>query len=186
MSNNIYYQRPNNSGKKNNNGLLQQNESYYQPNYQPRQYETHRRTVIHPQSAGKDLIANIVLVLLSITLVIGLITMCSELRYLNNHREQAANTFWWNYDSGRYVDNIKYMYENKINNVKENAELTQCYAVAEYFEAASLYKAYASNGNTDKAQKYLDVMAKAYSEMGDVSYLAEDIDARLGITDLLK
>ena len=81
---------------------------------------------------------------------------------------------------------IKYMYENKINNVKENAELTQCYAVAEYFEAASLYKAYASNGNTDKAQKYLDVMAKAYSEMGDVSYLAEDIDARLGITDLLK
>lgn len=182
MSNNTYYQRPNNSGKKNNNGSLQQHNSYYQA----RQYETYRRPVMHPQSAGKDLVANIVLVLLSITLVIGLITMCSELRYINNHREQDANSFWWNYDSGRYVDNIKYMYENKINDVKENTELTQCYAVAEYFEAASLYKAYVSSGNNDKAQKYLDVMEKAYSEMGDVSYLAEDIDTRLEITDLMK
>lgn len=185
MSNNIYYQRPNNSGKKSNNSASQQHDSYYQPGYQARQYETNRRVLIHSQSAGKDLAANIVLVLLSITLVIGVITLCSELRYINSHREQDANSFWWNYDSGRYVDNIKYMYENKINDVRENTELTQCYAVAEYFEAASLYKAYVIKGNADKAQKYLEVMAKAYSEMGDVSYLAEDIDAKLGIAEVI-
>ena len=34
--------------------------------------------------------------------------------------------------------------------------------------------------------KYLETMAKAYSEMGDVSYLAEDIDAKLGIVDILQ
>ena len=171
---NIFYQRPNNSGKTNTNSATSQ------------RYSTYREPVVRNQSSGKDLIVNTILVLLSITLVIAFLTLCSELRYIDRHYEREANSFWWEYDSGRYADSIRSRYENIYNGVKETAELKQCYAVSEYFEAASLYKAAAFTGNTGKAQEYLEKMAKAYEEMGDVSYLADDIDTRLGIADVMK
>mgnify|MGYP003290046602 FL=1 len=179
---NIYYQRPNNSDKKNGTEYT----GYYHPNYQMPQYNPSNKIVPHPQGYKKDLIANIILVLLSITLVILFMALFSELRFLNNSYERKASSFWWDYDSGRYVDSIRCRYENQFRGVEETPELTQCYAVSEYFEAASLYKAAVFTGNTEKEKKYLEIMIKAYSEMGDVSYLAEDIDTKLGITDLLK
>ena len=170
---NTYYQRPNNSGKNNNDGISQR-------------YEYHRQQRVREPGSAKDLIANIVLVLLSITLVIAFLGLCSELRYVDNYYEKSASSFWWDYESGRYVDSIASRYTNTFRGVKETAELRQCYAVSEYFEAASLYKVAVFTDNSDKAQKYLDKMAKAYSEMGDVSYLADDIDTRLGIADIVK
>ena len=188
--NNIYYQRPNDSGKKKNNDIRnvdnQQNDSYYQPSYQVPRHEKLNRVVAGAQSPVAELVANIILVILSVLLVIAFITLVGELTGIDRYYERKAGSFWWDYDNGRYVDSIQSRYENTYNDVKETAELTQCYAVCEYFEAASLYKAAVHTGKEDKAMKYLETMAKAYSEMGDVSYLAEDIDARLGITDLLK
>ncbi len=184
--NKIFYERPNNSGKKNATNTSKVNNSYYQPNYQPERYMADRNPVISIQSTGKELIANIVLVLLSITLVIALLTLVAEVGSFNKYYDKEANSFWWDYDNGRYVDSISSKYRNEYNGIKETAELTQCYAVCEYFEAASLYKAAVHTGKEDKAMKYLETMAKAYSEMGDVSYLAEDIDAKLGIVDILQ
>ena len=100
--------------------------------------------------------------------------------------ERNANSFWMAYDSGRYADSIKDRYENIYNDVVTTAELKQCYAVSEYFEAASLYKAAVVTGKTDKAQEYLAVMEEALEEMGDVEYLAEDINQKLGIADTAK
>ena len=188
--NNIYYQRPNNSGNKKNNNTgkvnNQQNSSYYQPSYQAPRYEKFNRAVAGAQNPMAELAANIVLVILSILLVIAFITLVAELTGIDNYYERKASSFWWDYDNGRYVDSIQSRYENTYNGVKETDELKQCYAVAEYFEAASLYKASVHTGKEDKAMKHLETMAKAYSEMGDVSYLAEDIDAKLGIADIVK
>lgn len=167
-----YYQRPNNSGKN--------------TNYQTTRYESYSRPVFVKQSSTKDLVANIILVLLSISLVIAFITLVGEMTGIDRYYNRDANSFWWEYDNGRYVDSIRVRYENIYNGVTETAELKQCYAVSEYFEAASLYKAAVYTGKEEKAAEYLKIMAKAYSEMDDVSYLADDIDTRLGITDLVK
>ncbi len=188
---NIYYQRPNNSGK-NMNGHNsekvnnQQHTGYYQPNYQAPRYESYSRPVIVKQNSTKDLVANIILAILSVTLVIAFIALVGEMNDIDRHYEKDANSFWWAYESGRYADSIRDRYENQYNDVKETAELTQCYAVSEYFEAASLYKAAVHTGKEDKAKAYLEAMAKAYSEMGDVEYLAEEIDTKLGITEIAK
>ncbi len=185
---NIYYQRPNNSGKNLNNTRQsnnQQNTGYYQPNYQAQQYANYSRPVVTRHSSTKDLIANIVLAILSVTLVIAFIALVSELGDIDRYYEKESNSFWWAYESGRYADSIRDRYENQYNGVKETAELTQCYAVSEYFEAASLYKAAVYTGKEDKAKVYLETMAKAYSQMGDVEYLAEDIDTKLGIAEIL-
>ncbi len=188
---NIYYQRPNNSGKNTNRTSskqvdVQRQESYYQPNYQAPNYRTYTKVNSIPKSTGKDLIANIILVILSILFVISFITLTAELTDIDRYYEKEASSFWWAYESGRYADSIRDRYENIYNGVKETAELSQCYAVSEYFEAASLYKTAVCTGKDEKAMKYLEKMAKAYSEMGDVSYLAEDIDAKLGIAELIK
>lgn len=186
---NAYYQRPNNSGSNNNNSRQnvnnQQNAGYYQPNYQPQQYVNYSRPVVSRQGSTKNLVANIILAVLSITLVMGFIGLVSEMSNINNYYEKDANNFWWAYESGRYADSIRDKYENKYNGVKETAELTQCYAVSDYFEAASLYKAAVFTGKEDKAKEYLEKMAKAYALMGDVEYLAEDIDTKLGIAEIL-
>ena len=188
---NIYYQRPNNSGKNMNSHNSekvnnQQHTGYYQPNYQAPRYESYSRPVIVKQNSTKDLVANIILAILSVTLVIAFIALVGEMNDIDRHYEKDANSFWWAYESGRYADSIRDRYENQYNDVKETAELTQCYAVSEYFEAASLYKAAVVTGKTDKAQEYLAVMEEALEEMGDVSYLAEDINQKLGIADTAK
>lgn len=198
--NNTYYQRPNNSGKCNNSsnrpqvyeshyeqkgmGTEEQERQYYQPNYQAQQYESYRRPVVRQQSTAKELITNIILVVLSISLVIALFTLGAELNDIDRYYEKDANSFWWAYESGRYADSIKDRYENKYNRVIETSELSQCYAVSEYFEAASLYKAAVVTGKTDKAQEYLTVMEESLEEMDDVDYLAEEINAKLGLGDL--
>lgn len=187
---NIYYQRPNNSGKNTDRNTQkvssQPNNSYYQPNYQAPRYDNYNRPVIKAQSATKDLIANVVLVILSILFVIAFITFVGEISDSSRYYEQKASSFWWEYDNGRYVYSIRNRYENMYNGVEETEELSQCYAVSEYFEATSLYKAAVCTGKEESAMKYLEKMAKAYSEMGDVSYLAEDIDTKLGISDIVK
>lgn len=187
---NIYYQRPNNSGNNTNSNNRQtvnnqQNAGYYQPNYQPQQYVNYGRPAISHQGSAKNLVANIILAVLSVTLVIAFIALVSEMSDINRYYEKDANNFWWAYESGRYADSIRDKYENKYNGVKETAELTQCYAVSDYFEAASLYKAAVFTGKEDKAKEYLEKMAKAYALMGDVEYLAEDIDTKLGIAEIL-
>ena len=150
------------------------------------QYNPSNKIVPRPQGYKKDFIANIILVFFSVTLVILFMALFAELRFVNNSYEREASSFWWDYDSGRYVDSIRSRYENQFRGVEETQELAQCYAVSEYFEAASLYKAAVCTGNTEKEKKYLEIMVNAYSKMGDVSYLAEDIDTKLGIADIVK
>ena len=77
---NIYYQRPNNSDKKNGTEYT----GYYHPNYQMPQYNPSNKIVPHPQGYKKDLIANIILILLSITVVFLLIAFFSEIRFMDN------------------------------------------------------------------------------------------------------
>lgn len=40
---------------------------------------------------------------------------------------------------------------NMVSNIPDDAQMLECYAVADYYEAASLYYAYENIGNTAKA-----------------------------------
>jgi len=188
--NNTYYQRPDKSGKRTNNrysepqGMNQQQYSeYYQPNYQAPRYDNGDRAAAKPYSATKEMIANIILIVLSALFVLATLQVGIEIADIDNYYENNPSSFWWEYESGRYSGSVKERYENEYNGVEMTEELAQCYAVSEYFEAASLYKTAVHTGKTDKAAEYKATMEDAYSRMGDVSYLAEDINEKLGIAD---
>ena len=71
--------------------------------------------------------------------------------------------------------------DNEAKGVYKTSELKQCYAVADYFEAASLYKAAVYKGDTEAMKQYLLRMEEAYVLFDDISYVAEEIDAGLGL-----
>jgi len=63
----------------------------------------------------------------------------------------------------------------------ENVALEQCYAVADYFEAASLYKVAVENGNVVEKTKYKSIMDEKKKYMNDILYVSETIHEKLGI-----
>ena len=61
--------------------------------------------------------------------------------------------------------------------MKVDAQLQECYAVADYYEAASMYYMYLQNGDTEKGQKAQADMKTAQSGMGELEYCAAEIDS---------
>ncbi len=92
-----------------------------------------------------------------------------------------ADSFYYRLSDGDYGAAVEMYYLNQANNVKADDELRQYYAVAEYFEAASFYKAFSYAGDELRAEKYLAHMDEAESRMGALSFEADKINERLGI-----
>lgn len=65
----------------------------------------------------------------------------------------------------------------------EEEEMEPLCAVAEYFEAASLYRVYEEMGDTVRADIQWKRMEDAAGRMGDYSDERAEIDARLGIAE---
>lgn len=195
MNNKIYYERPKhlqngtNPTQKNRNrsvnnepymSVEEQEQQYYQPSYQAPVYETNRPVVVK-NNLIKEWIANGALIFLSIVLVISVAVLISEVRMMNRTYTRDAQDFWYSIEYGNYSDMVTMKCDNEAKGVYETSELKQCYAVADYFEAASLYKAAAYKGDTEAMQKYESKMNEAYVLLDDISYVAEEIDAELGL-----
>lgn len=195
MNNKIYYERPkhlqnstntakNNANRSVNNGpymsMEEQEQQYFQPSYQAPIYEE-AKTSVAKNSLIKEWIANGALIILSIALVVSLIALISELRFMNTTYTRDADDFWYTIEYGNYSDLVTMKADNEAKGVHKTSELKQCYAVADYFEAASLYKAAVYKGDTEAMKQYLLRMEEAYVLFDDISYVAEEIDENLGI-----
>ena len=160
--------------------IEQQEQQYYQPSYKAPVYE--KRNPVYVKGAPiKEAIANLALILLSIVLVISIGVLISEVHMMNHTYTRKAQDFWYAIEYGNYSNLVTMKCDNEANGVYKTSELKQCYAVADYFEAASLYKAAAYKGDTEAMQKYADKMNTAYVLLDDISYVAEEIDAKLGL-----
>ena len=78
-----------------------------------------------------------------------------------------------------YSSMVEYLYKNEVNDVKTTAGMEECYAVARYYEAASMYKAYKAVGRNAEAEEKKQMMEGQITEMGELAYVAEDIVAYL-------
>lgn len=158
----------------------QQEQQYYQPSYKAPVYEK-RNPVFIKGAPVKEAIANLALILLSVTLVIFVITLVTEIHMGNYTYKRDAQDFWYAIEYGNYSNMVTMKWDNEAKGVYKTSELKQCYAVADYFEAASLYKASAYKEDTEAMQKYANKMNEAYILLDDISYVAEEIDAKLGL-----
>lgn len=155
-------------------------ERYFQPSYQAQDYSGREQLV--PQKRGiKELIANGVLIILSIVLVINICVALTVIGDMNYSYARDEENFWYSITDGNYAPLIADVWTNRYSGVIETDGLAQCYAVAEYFEAASLYKAADYTGNAEKKEKYAKIMEEKLAYFDDIMYIAEDINMKLGI-----
>lgn len=125
-------------------------------------------------------VMNIVIVILCIVLFLGGIQMISALRDAFARPSRA-----------KYMENlIRYEnYANLLNSYHEDVVYgglvteakKECYGVAKYFEAASMYRAYLETGDTERAAREKEKMDAAYEEMGDWNITADSIREKLGV-----
>ena len=125
-------------------------------------------------------VMNVVIVILCIVLFLGGIQMISALRDAFARPSRA-----------KYMENL-IRYENYaylLNSYHEDVVYgglvteakKECYGVAKYFEAASMYRAYLETGDTERAAREKEKMDAAYEEMGDWNIAADSIREKLGL-----
>ena len=131
-------------------------------------------------SKTRNSICNIIIIILSVILFILVIVLCKEV-FNRSYYTKDANSFYYDINDGRYTDMVISTEENRAIGVKETKELKSCYAVADYFEAASYYKVYIENDKKEVADKYLKTMTACRKDMDDFEYAADDIDEKMGI-----
>ena len=125
-------------------------------------------------------ICNFIIIILSIIFFTLVVVLCKEV-FNRRYYTTDANSFYYDINDGRYTDMVISTEENRAIGVKETKELKSCYAVADYFEAASYYKAYDENSKKEVADNYLETMKDCIKNMDDLEYAADDIDGKLGI-----
>ena len=129
----------------------------------------------------KDWIANGIIIFLSIFLVILSSVFIDEIRHMNYSYTYSASDFWYAVEDGRYSSLVERRWSNEYSKEQPEDEMGQCYAVADYFEAASLYKVAVAKEDVVASEKYLDIMLEKYEAFEEVSYVAEDINKVLKI-----
>lgn len=158
----------------------EQENQYYQPSYEAPVYEA-KNPEVSRNSLIKEWIANGALIALSLALVLSIIMLITEMRYSFMSYNRDADDLWWYVNNGNYVELVTARNSNEAAGVFETSELSEIYAIADYFEAASMYKVAVFKNDSTDMDKYITKMGEAYMEMGDVNYLAEDINEKLGI-----
>lgn len=131
-------------------------------------------------SKTRNNICNFIIIILSIIFFTLVIVLCKEV-FNRSHYTTDANSFYYDINDGRYAEMVISAEENRAMGVRETKELKPCYAVADYFEAASYYKVYIENDKKEVADKYLKTMTACRKDMDDFEYAADDIDEKLGI-----
>ncbi len=92
-----------------------------------------------------------------------------------------ADAFYYRLQEEDFGTMVDMYHSNKEAGVKENQELKQYYGIAEYFEAASYYRAFQEDENEEQMKKYVEKMELAKEQMGELDFVSEMICEKLEI-----
>lgn len=129
-----------------------------------------------------EVMLNVVIIFLVLLFTIMIVITATELK----------NTLFYHFDESSFSYDLGYKdyngmvykyYQNKGVDYQGNSEMQEYYGVAKYYEAATIYKAYKTVGDTENSDFFLDRMKRAEGEMGDWAVLKEDILQKLGIEE---
>lgn len=129
---------------------------------------------------GALLVMNIVIIVLCLVLFGGIIIMFQQ---LNDAFSRPMKTDWLesNVRNENYAYLVANYHEDEVYGGILSETKKECYGVAKYFEAVSMYKAYLQVGDTERAAREKEKMDAAYEEMGDWNIAAESIREKLGL-----
>lgn len=121
---------------------------------------------------------NFIILGLAAFLVIMILILVFTTAPAKNEYINSAASIITSLDNGRYSDAVSYVYYNRSCGVTEETDedYAECYAAVDYIVAESYYVAYSEAGDRETAAKYSDDMDTALAKMGDLEFLADEID----------
>lgn len=127
------------------------------------------------------LVMDIMIAALCVILVfeVGL-TVVRGAEAANDFRGFSEEDFFYQMSRGRY-DTMVNMYHTNKEFGRGGEKYEACYAVAEYFEAASYCRMYEEAGDTQRADMWKGRRKDAEERLGDLSVMTEDIQEILAI-----
>ena len=135
-----------------------------------------------------DRLFRIFLILLSLILVVMVMIAVTVVRRESYRYVSTPNELLYTIRNGAYPDAVTSMYDNIAlgETPEKNADYTVPYAILEYYEAASLLKAYAGvDASSDPvrkaeleaaAEQCMADMEDARTRMGDLEFFSGEID----------
>lgn len=129
----------------------------------------------------KERLLNIVIIVLAAAIVVTLVLVINETKPDRYQYTVSASSIITDLNYGQYSSAVESVCRNRGLGVTEesDADYTECYAAVDYYVAKSYYEAYSLTGDDDTAAGYQQEMTEAYEKMGDLTFLAEDMDATL-------
>lgn len=125
-------------------------------------------------------VLNILIVIATFFFLMTAGVMIEEFRFVTTpiHSE---NSFYNAMQAENYSTMIGNQYRNTLEGHEGNKTMQEYYGVAQYYEAASLYRAYTVVGNEEQAADFLKKMEAAEKEMGGLSIVKDSIHKQLGL-----
>lgn len=133
------------------------------------------------ERSRKEIILNIIMRVLCIILFIQIFVFIGNVLdyqtvYLADEATLIRQVNYQEYDS--LVENV---YRNAAHGEPLQGDMQKIYAVAYYYEAAMMYNAYQTVGNTGEAQRQYEKMQEYEAQMGEYSFAKDDILKYLNI-----
>ena len=148
-----------------------------------------KRKRINKTGQPGDRLFKVLLILLSLVLVMILMITGTKINRESYRYYSKPNELLWTIRNGNYPDALTSMYDNiaQGETPEKNAEYAAPYAILEYYEAASLLKAYTNADSgadpvrgaelASAVERCKADMEDARSRMGDLDFFAAEIDA---------
>lgn len=96
----------------------------------------------------------VITVVLAVLIVWQLLNLALQIHSDVYHYSYDEDTFLYTIQDGRYSELPEKKRRNEMEHVKADAQLQECYAVADYYEAASIYYMYLQNGDAESTGRY--------------------------------
>lgn len=127
-------------------------------------------------SRVKNIIATLVLVIVTIIFLIMAAATVGELSHINYERTTyTAKELLRLIERGDYAYLLEHVTQNRASGV-DGEEYTDIYAVTDYYQAAVLFYAYDRTGDVSRAGEYRKEMDESKKLMGSLEYAADEID----------
>ncbi len=126
-------------------------------------------------------ILDVVIVILVFLLVIITAGAINEIFEYSSYSCYDEDSFGYRLQDGDYARMVEMYYDNMSQGAEDKKELQEYYGIAKYFEAASYYKVYITTNDMEKAATQEEKMEAALAQMGELAFVSEQIDAKLGI-----
>lgn len=124
----------------------------------------------------KKLIINIVTGFLCLGLVLGIVSLFSEMRRYESDYNKKEETFLYAIQYKDYPRLLEVSHRNRSMKDGNSERFEEYHGVADYFQAASYYKMYRENNQPQKAEEMKKKMEEAKIRMGKYAYLQEEIN----------